>query len=441
MARGGHAVIVGASVAGLLAAKALSESYQRVTVLERDELSDRPAPRRGVPQSRQLHVLLARGAQVLEQLFPGLTDELIAAGAVTSDPQVDCTYYIDGRPLAPAPSGMTIVGVSRPLLEHAVRRRVSVLPNVEIRHATAEGLLLDDEHATVTGVLADTARLAADLVVDAAGRSSLTLRWLREAGLPDTPSSRVDPHVVYVTRHYRWEPRHLDGRNGLLCVPYPGMPRGAAMMRVENGRLEVVLFGLLDQNPGTTESDMLAFADSLPVPDVAKLMREAEPLDEAVLMRYPSSVRRHAERARRHVDGLVAVGDALCSFNPSYGQGMSVAAMEALLLRDLTRDGTQRLPARYYPAAAKLVDTAWVLAAGGDLRFPEIEGRRGAVDRVVNRYLDRYRRAASVDPTLARTFIEVANMVTPASAMLSPGQVVRTFRAASRRPTAYLPGA
>lgn len=434
MTRGGHAVIVGASVAGLLAAKALSESYQRVTVLERDELADEPAPRRGVPQSRQLHVLLARGAQVLDQLFPGLTEELIAAGAVTSDPQVDTTYYIDGRPLASAPSGMTLLGVSRPLLEHAIQRRVSALSNVEVRHATTEGLLLDDGHTAVTGVLADNAPLTSDLVVDAAGRSSLTLRWLQEAGVPDTPSSRVDPHVVYVTRHYRWEPGQIDGRNGLLCVPYPGMPRGAAMMRVENDRLELVLFGVLGQNPGTTESDMLAFADSLVIPDVAKLMREAEPLDEAVLMRYPSSVRRHAERVGRHVDGLVAVGDALCSFNPSYGQGMSVAAMEALLLRDLTRDGTGRLPARYYPAAAKLVDTAWVLAAGGDLRFPEIEGKRGAVDRVMNRYLDRYRRAASVDPTLARTFIEVANMVTPATAMLSPGQVVRALHASRRVP-------
>lgn len=435
MTHGGHAVVIGASVAGLLAAKALSESYHNVTLLERDKLSDQPAPRRGVPQSRQLHVLLARGARVLDQLLPGLTDELITAGAVTSDPQVDTTYYIDGQPLVSAPSGMIIVGVSRPLLEYAIRQRVSALPNVHVRHASAEGLFFDDRHAAVTGVLADGAQLASELVVDASGRSSLTRRWLHEAGIPDTPSSRVDPHVVYVTRHYRWEPRHLDGRNGLLCVPYPGMPRGAAMMRVENDHLELVLFGLLDQSPGTTESDMLTFADSLPVPDVAKLMREAEPLDEPVLMRYPSSVRRHAERARRHIDGLVAVGDALCSFNPSYGQGMSVAAMEALLLRDLTRDGTTRLPTRYYPAAAKLVDTAWVLAAGGDLRFPEIEGKRGLIDRVMNRYLDRYRRAASVDPTLARTFIEVANMVTPAAAMLSPGQVVRTFRAARRRRT------
>ncbi|MFC6021985.1 FAD-dependent oxidoreductase [Plantactinospora solaniradicis] len=432
----GHAVVVGASMAGLLAARALSETYERVTVLERDSLPTGPAPRRGVPQSRQLHVLLSRGAEVLDELLPGLTDDLVADGAIRLDPQIDTTYYLDGRAIAPAPSGMTVLGASRPLVEHHVRQRVERLSNVAIRPGVdAVGLLTGRGGAAVTGVRtnsSDAPELAADLVVNAAGRGARALTWLRDVGVTEPDRSRVEVEVVYVTRNYRWEPNHLDGRHGLLIVPMPGTPRGGAAVHMEGDRWTVALFGLIGDTPPVDDEGMLAFADSLPVNDLAKLLREAEPLDDPVQMRYPASERWHFEKQRRHLDGFLVVGDALCSFNPTYGQGMSVAAMEALILRDLTRARTAALPARFYSAAAKAIDAAWTLSVGSDLRFPEIDGRRTALDRTLASYLDRYRLAATVDPTLARTFLRVAQMLAPASAMVAPGHLIRVFRGSRR---------
>ncbi|WP_163509590.1 FAD-dependent oxidoreductase [Fodinicola acaciae] len=426
-----RAVVIGASVAGLLAARALSETFSEVVVLERHDLPAEPKPRRGVPQSNQLHVLLSRGATILDGFFPGFTDELVASGALRNDPQVDSTYYLDGHPVASRPSGLTLIGVSRALLEFHLRRRVEAAPNVVIRQATATGLQTDQDRTAATGVFVDSgAALDADLVVDASGRGSQAVKWLTGLGFPAPDSTEITVNVVYVTRHYQWEAHHLGGRNGLLCVPYPGKPRGAGVVRVEDNRWELVLFGLFGHNPTTDEQEMRAFARSLPVPQVARLMAEATPLDDAVLMRYPSSVRRHFERQRRHLEGFVVTGDANCSFNPTYGQGMTCGAIEALILRDLARAGTAGLPARFYPQAAKAIDPAWDLAVGGDRRFPEVEGQRSYADRMLNRYLDRYRLASSVDPALGRTFLEVANMEKPATAMVSPGHLLKVWRAA-----------
>jgi flavin-dependent dehydrogenase len=428
-----RAVVIGASMAGLLAARALSESFGEVVVLERHELPDGPQARRGVPQSNQLHVLLSRGAAILDEFFPGFTSELLAAGAVPIDPQVDSTYYLDGHPVASHPSGLTLVGVSRPLLEFSVRQRVSSLSNVVIRHALATGLRVDG--GRTTGVSIDSDVIDADLVVDAAGRGSQALKWLAGLGFPAPESTEITVDVVYVTQHFQWEPHHLGGRDGVLVVPFPGMPRGAGAVHIEGNRWEVVLFGLFGENPTTDEAGFRAFAKSLPVPHVAQLLDEATPLDSPVLMRYPSSVRHHFERQRHHLDGFIVTGDAFCSFNPTYGQGMTCGALEAQLLRDLVRGGSAGLPGRFYTQAAKAIAPAWDLAVGGDRRFPQIPGTRTRAEHLLNRYLNRYRYAASLDPSLGRTFLEVANMEKPATAMIAPSHFLKVWR--SPRPSAH----
>jgi 2-polyprenyl-6-methoxyphenol hydroxylase-like FAD-dependent oxidoreductase len=427
-----HAVVIGASVAGLLAARALSETYDRVTVLERDELPAVGRPRRGVPQSRQLHALLARGSEILEQLFPGFESDLAAVGAIRTDLQRNAKYLLDGRPIRAGNSGFACWGVSRPTLEHLIRARVSRLANVRLRHSEALGLL--SHPSAVTGVRIDDPaepEVFADLVVDAAGRGSRAQIWLRELGRPEPQRTRVQADVVYVTRHYRWETGQLDGLDGLGVIPFPGNPRGAVLLRIEDERWSVVLTGLVGHDPPVDDDGLTAYAELLPTSDVAQFLRTAKPLDEAVKMRYPASDRWHLERQRQHLDGFLVIGDALCSFNPTYGQGMTVAEMEALILRDVTRASRPDLPARFYRAAAKAVDDAWALAVGGDLRFPEVSGPRGAADRVLGWYLDRYRTATWSDPVLARTFLRVANMLSPASALVSPGNVVRVLRAKS----------
>ncbi|MDG9703576.1 FAD-dependent monooxygenase [Streptomyces sp. DH37] len=435
-----HAVVIGAGVAGLTAARALADAYRRVTVVDRDALPAGPAARRGVPQSRQLHILLARGARVLEELFPGFLEELLAAGATRADTQGEAHWYLDGRLLRPAPSGVISYGASRPLVEHHVRARVAALPGVGIRDSTEVlGLVTTPDRGRVTGVRvrprADGAReevLPAGLVVDASGRGSRAPAWLEELGYARPRRTRVRADVVYVTRHFRREPHHLGGRRGAALVPFPGLPRGGAVVSEREDRFAVVLFGLLGEEPPTDHAGMLAYAESLPGPDVAEVLRTAEPLNDPVRMRHPASVRHHYEKSARRLDGFLVTGDALCSFNPTYGQGMTAAAQQAAVLRALLAEGAGDLPRRFFRAAAGVVGTPWLLAAGGDLRFPGAEGRRGPADGLLDRYLTRYRAAASVDPVLGRTFLAVANMVEPPARLMSPGHVLRVLRAARR---------
>ncbi|GAA3742987.1 FAD-binding monooxygenase [Streptomyces tremellae] len=441
-----HAVVIGASVGGLLAARALSDHYERVTVLDRDRLPGRAAPRRGVPQGRHVHALLSSGGTALDALFPGFLDELAARGVPSGDSQGDHHMYLDGRLMAPADSGLVLHGVTRPLLELLVRARVSVLPGVTITDGCeATGLAgtgpAARSPARVTGVRvrerAGRAResvLGADLVVDAAGRGSRAPQWLDALGCPRPAESAVDAHVVYATRHYRYEPGLLGGRLGTTIVPYPGCPRGGVAVRQEDGLFAVVLVGVFGEEPPADGAGYAAYARSLAAPDVAEAVESAEPLGEPARTRYPRGVRRHYERLPAHPAGFLALGDALCGFNPVYGQGMTVAALEADLLGRLLRRApgpdpdTPELPRRFFAEAAALVDRPWSLAAGSDLAFRSASSRPALLDR----YLARLRAVCAADPAVATRFLRVAHLLDPPSALLAPAVVLRVARA--RRP-------
>lgn len=427
----GHAIVIGASVAGLLAARALSSSFARVTVLDRDTLPSSPVPRRGVPQGRHLHALLTRGAEGLERMFPGFAAGMDAAGVPSGDGQADLTWYLDGHKLATATSGVRVHGATRPLIEKLIRDRVAALPNVSVTGDTEVTGLLSTT-GQITGVQlrqqgdgADR-EVPAELVVDAGGRGSRVLTWLHGLGYPLPGETTVKTNIVYVTRHFRQEPGLLEGHLGVIGAFYPGQHRSGGVMRQEAGQLVVTLAGMLGEEPPTDDDGMAGFASSLAGPDVADVLRSATPLDEAAKMRYPASILRHFGKLDSHPGGLLIVGDALCSFNPVYGQGMTVAIMEAELLQSLLKEGPDRLPARFFAAAADLLTDPWVLSAGGDLRFPEVEGERGPETDEINRYLAAFRAVAATDPVLGTAFIRVANMKAPVTTLFAPELAERT---------------
>lgn len=260
--------------------------------------------------------------------------------------------------------------------------------------------------------------IEADLVVDAGGRGTRMPVWLRELGYGEVPVSTVRTGLVYTSRHYRDVPGGADF--AVVMAPYPGMHRSGIIVRQEGDRMVLLLAGMLGDEPPVDDAGALAFAESLPGPEIRDFLRIAEPLDEPVKMRYPSSVRHHYERMSRRPAGFVAVGDALCSFNPAYGQGITVAALEARLLADDID--------HYFARAARLLANPWSLATGGDLRFPEVEGRRRWVDRSLNSYLDRYRRAARWDATLGAAFLRVSNMLAGPAHLLAPHIMLRVLR-------------
>jgi 2-polyprenyl-6-methoxyphenol hydroxylase-like FAD-dependent oxidoreductase len=442
MPAAGSAVVIGASIGGLLAARVLSDCYERVVLLDRDVLPDQPAARRAVPQGRQLHVLLARGKEALDELFPGL-----------SDLHDDVHWYNDGYRMRRAPSPLIAVGMSRPLLEDTLRARVAALPGVEIRSpvevlgltATADGSRVTGVRWAVTGTgqaPGTGQELAADLVVDASGRGSRTPVWLEQLGYPRPAEDQVRVGVTYVTRSYRREPQHLEGLSGVLTNAVPGLPRAGIVAVQEGGRYAVALSGMLGEEPPTDDEGMAAFAGSLAAPQVAEVVRTAVPQGPPATMRFPVSTRRRYERLRRFPAGYLVIADALCSFNPIYGQGMTVAALEALLLRRLLGPGTgntDQLARRFFAGAAKVIDGPWSIAVGTDLRFPEVTGRRSAKVRFVNAYVHRLHRAATADEVLGAAFLRVLNLVDPPTRLLAPPIVYRVLRGSLGRRAAGVP--
>jgi len=447
MAAPNHAVVIGASIAGLLAAAALSEACPRVTLLDRDSLPAEPGPRRGVPQSRQLHALQARGVRALDELLPGLRDALLAAGGVPADMQGDIHWYLDDYLLKPARTGLEGIGISRPPLEWMIRSRVAALPGVTITDAT-DVVRLATAGNRVTGVTVRAARtrdaaeatIDADLVVDAAGRGSRTPVWLTELGRDAPRTTRLRAGVSYVTRMYRRDEKQLDGRFGSLVTPYPGRPFGGAVLRQEGDRWVVLLAGMAGTEPPLDEDAMIAYAEQFATQDIAAVMRESAPLTEPLKYTYPESTRYHYESLAEQLDGLLVVGDAYSSFNPIYGQGITVSALEALILRRLLAAGHSDgngaggagLARDYFKTAGKLVEEAWQTSAASDLRFPEVEGKRRPGAALINAYGERFRAAASVDPALGETFLRVANMADKPAKLLAPGTVLRVFRSAGK---------
>jgi 2-polyprenyl-6-methoxyphenol hydroxylase-like FAD-dependent oxidoreductase len=453
MSSTGSAVVIGASIGGLLAARVLSDTYARVVVLDRDVLPEGAAARRGVPQGRQLHVLLSRGKEALDELFPGLSAELNARGVPLVDLHDDVHWYNDGQRMRRAPSPLIALGMSRPLLEDALRARVRALPGVEFRGPIEVlGLTATADGSRVTGVRllppgaggADRAEetLTADLVVDASGRGSRTPIWLEEWGYPRPAEEQVRVDVTYVTRVYRREPHHLEGLSGALTNAVPGLPRAGIVAAQEDGCYAVALSGMLGEEPPTDDEGMAAFADSLSAPQVGEVVRTAVAQSPAVKMRFPVSTRRRYERLRRFPAGYLVVADALCSFNPIYGQGMTVAALEALLLRRLLGDtatgagagagagagDNDDLARRFFRGAARVIDGPWSIAVGTDLRFPEVTGRRSPKVRFVNAYVHRLHVAAVADPVLGAAFLRVLNLVDAPTRLLAPGIVLRVLR-------------
>jgi 2-polyprenyl-6-methoxyphenol hydroxylase-like FAD-dependent oxidoreductase len=444
---GDRAVVLGGGMAGLLAARVLAEAYAEVLVVDRDELTDVRGPRRGVPHGRHAHALLARGQQILEDLFPGLQADLVAAGVPVGDLAGNLRWYFNGQRLRPADSGLVSVSATRPVLEAHVRARVSALPNVELMQRYGiRGLKATPDRSRITGVRvlsedegSPEEFLDADLVVDATGRGSRTPVWLEELGYERPKEDRMKVDLAYTTRHYRLYSDPYGTDLSINPVASPANPRGAFFPKLEDGSSQLSLTGLLGDHPPTDSDGFLTFVKTLSAPEIYEAVRNAEPLDDAVTFRFPASVRRRYERLARFPDGLLVIGDGVCSFNPVYGQGMTVAALEAIALRNLLRLGAEPQPRRFFRDIALTINSPWDISAGGDLAFPGVEGPRNLKTRLGNAYMARLHAAAVNDADVTRAFFRVAGLVDPPQALMRPGLILRVLRNSKNRPAGTPP--
>jgi 2-polyprenyl-6-methoxyphenol hydroxylase-like FAD-dependent oxidoreductase len=429
---------MGGSIAGLLTARVLSDFFRQVTIVERDVLPPGPGQRQGVPHGGHTHGLLAGGRAALERFFPGITQSLVEAGALRGDAVRDFRWFFEGDWLSRPDSGLDALFCSRPLLESIVRSRVLSLPNVRVREgSTVLGLASSDDGERVTGVRLPGGPIAADLVADATGRSSRTPQWLEQMGYEKPRREVVTVGISYTTRFFARSPGDLNGDLGIALPPTPKDKRGGVILAQEGNRWTVTLISHF--GPGAPEDldGFCEFARTLPSPDIYDVIRHAAPLGDASLWKFPSSVRTHYDSLSRFPDGYLVIGDALCSFNPIYGQGMSVAALEAAELHSVLADGAANPAGWFFARARKVIDIPWSIAVGSDLRMPDVLGQRSLTLRLMNRYISRLHRAAHTEPAVALAFNKVSNLLGPPATILHPGVVLRVIRGnlsrASRR--------
>lgn len=453
---GDEAIVVGGSMAGLLTARVLAEHFTRVTIVERDSLPDGPAFRKGVPQSRHLHVLLARGRTVFGQLFARIDEELIAAGAVPVEWPRDVLWLTARGWCARFATDIRILCASRELLEWSVRRRLAALDQVrfltghevtdlvasaDLRQVTGVRLRARPSAAGETGPVE---MLSAGLVVDASGRQSHAPDWLAALGYERPAETRINAFLGYASRFYAVPPDvHADWRALLLQGEPTGNRRGGALFPVEGNRWLVTLAGVGRDYPPTDEAGFLAFARSLRSPLLYDAIRDAEPLTPIHGYQRTENQRRFYERLARQPEHFLVTGDALCAFNPVYGQGMTAAAQGALVLDRLLRERAgdlTGLPQRFQREVATVNAAAWLMATGEDLRYPTTEGgERNMGTRLTHRYFDRVIGAATRDAHVNLAFLNVLQLVAPPTTLFRPGILAPALLRGGTRPVGRPP--
>lgn len=449
-----HAVVLGGSLAGLLAARVLSDHFENVTLIERDEYQDTPETRRGIPQANHVHGLLLRGRQVLEELFPGLQDEMIAGGAPLLDMANEFAWYTRAGWGIRFPSNLKVLAFTRPLLDLHVRRHLIKNPRVEIIDNTEIlRLLPDSTENRLGGVLVcprdgEVARsgevdrrvakaIGADLVVDATGRASRAPRWLKELGYEPPEETVVTAHLGYASQLYR-VPENFNGdwTSAYVQSAPPERKRGAILFRVEGNRWLLTLVGGGRDYPPSDEAGFLAFAGSLPVPMIYDAIRSAEPLSPIKTHRATENRLRHFDRANRLPENFVVLGDAACAFNPVYGQGMTIASLGAVTLDNCLREQERLHPdgsltglsRRFQKQLAKVNKAPWLLATGEDYRYRETDGAGPtAVTRFMHRYMDHVIQLSTRSIAVRKTLLEAFNILVPPTVLFRPRILFRVL--------------
>lgn len=452
---GRHAVVVGGSIGGMLAARVLSDHFDRVTLIERDRLPEGTANRPGVPQARHLHFFLKRGLMAIEELFPGVKPDLLAAGSHLLDQGKDFRILYRSGWSPKVACDLEICAFTRPLLESTIRQHLLKDSRIFlVQGCEMESLLLDESGDRVSGVrlrrrasaeneeAGEELTLHADFVVDVSGRGSKAPEWLQALGYEAPEEEVVDAFWGYATRIYEpVEGFSADWKSLFLLNRPPYQPRAGIIQPIEGNRWIVTLAGVMHDYPPTDEEGFLKFAKSLSSPELYRAIETARPLTKIWGYRQTANRLRHYEKLSRMPQGFVTMGDAVCAFNPVYALGMTVTCLAALELRDALRKGHGQVETlSFQKRLSKLVAGSWALTTGEDMRWPETQG--GTVTakvKFMHWYLEQVIQLIPQSEEVFRRFQEVNHMLKSPAALFHPkvlGPVLRLAFGGQKVPVA-----
>jgi 2-polyprenyl-6-methoxyphenol hydroxylase-like FAD-dependent oxidoreductase len=430
-----HAVVVGAGIAGLTAAQAISRHFRKVTIIERDVLPAEPAPRSGTPQAQHAHMLLAGGLKALQSLFPGFENDLAEAGAVKIRTGKDIRWERPGfDPFPIRDLGFDIFSMSRPLLEAVTRGRVLETPNIGIcMRSRVTKLVASHDTMRVEAVRYESedgpaVTVEADLVVEASGRCGLTLQLLEELSLQKPEETEIGIDQAYASTIVERLDHNADWLGNIVLPSAPTSSRGAFLFPIEKQQWLLSIGGNHGDAPPGDRAAFMDFVKSMRTPTIYDAIRDARPLTDIVRYQLPCSTRRHFERLESFPAGLLAIGDAICRFNPVFGQGMSVAAQEAVILDRLLAEGVpiERLARDFFAAIQDTIATPWAVAVT-DFVYPATRGVRPADLAQRLQYGAALTRLAAEDPEVHRLTAEVSQLLKPQAALREPALAARVM--------------
>lgn len=432
-----HAIVLGGSFGGLMTARVLSARYRKVTIIEKDAVHHYPEARKGQAHTQHLHGFLPCALDILSRYFPGFKKDVTDNGGIINDFGTAMNWFSHGGFKKNVHLGIQGVSLSRSLLEHLVRERVLALPNVQLMDKTPVSRLdFSEDFARVKGIVieqnGETSFYKADLVVDCTGRGSRMPQWLADAGYGEVPINKVKIDVTYTTRVYKRDPKDALGRNWIACTPdAPSERRNGAAFPIEGDRWIISVGGWHGEKAATDEESFLTFLKTLPNKNIYDIANTCEPLSDIFQYRYPVSIKKNYEKLRRFPLGLLILGDAVSSFNPVYGQGMSSVCLQAVELDKLITANIDesKLAKSYFKRIQKIKDKLWNMSTGEDFRFPETTGNRPFAIDLTNKYVSLVHKATISDEKVCKAFLKVMGLIDPPAKLFSPSMIWRILTA------------
>ncbi|MFS0635362.1 FAD-dependent monooxygenase [Mesobacillus foraminis] len=430
------AIIIGGSIAGKLAARVLSDFAEEVIIVEKDPKCEQRLPRTSVPQGFHGHALLKSGEEALEELFPGIVDELIADGAVPSDFASELSWYHHGSWKVQFKSGVSIIQQSRPFLEEHIQRRLELIPNISFQYETkVKGVVVKENRAigvSLTTKNGNISELFADIVVDASGAGSATPRWLKELGLGVPHKTEVKVDLFYSSRKYP----SLSPKNGGSLLIYPNPPLqnlGGAIAQIEDNEWMVTLLGYGVKHPPFNDEQFINYTKQLDDQGIYDTIKDADPVTPVSFYRFPSLSRYHYDNMKHFPDGLIVIGDAFSRINPVFAQGMSIAALEALALKkELSkREGNpgkpKHLSKKIHRRFSRITDIPWLIALSEDFRFKTTSGKKPFGLPFLQWYVKKVIIACSRNTEVYGQFIKVLHLKAHPITLFSPKMMLKIF--------------
>ena len=419
----GKAIVIGGSIAGLLTARVLSDYFKEVILIEKDNCMDDGQVRFGTPQANHIHVLLAKGREILQDFFPELEGDLIKKGAIKIDFLNDIRYRLPSGWAPKFNSGIITFTCTRTLLENTIRHQIQNISKIKIEQGKQIISFVLEESNKIILKTKEGKEIHGDLIVDCTGRNTKTPSWLEDIGFTKPRVTKIDSFVRYSTRRYI-PPKKGRKWKMLVILNKPiTNPRIGGIYPIEDGKWLVGLYSIGKNYPPTDEKGFLEFAQHLESRELYDALKDAVPDSEIYGYTVQGSRKYHYEEMKQWPDNFSVLGDAVSIFNPYYGQGMTSAALGAKALDDMLKNNKMEndFTRKFQKKLSTTVSLPWILGTSEDLRWPTTVGKRpNTITRMVQNHAQKVLLLSPKSTLAAKSFQQMMHMIRSPAIIFHP---------------------